>query len=102
MNAVIHANTDRSGAAGTVPATEEQFELAARIREAQACLLRWERDWPRPNPKKDPEGYAQYKQIRKWSIEDCHEKLLVLTGNPRGFLDQEGGAAAQCNVRRVS
>jgi len=90
MNAATLMKTAKSGAVKAVSATKGQLDLAARIKEAQDCLLRWEMDWPRPDPKKDPEGYAQYRLIKKWSIEDCQEKLLVMTGNPRGFLPSKG------------
>jgi hypothetical protein len=92
MNEAICTKKGNCGTFKEVSATKSQPDLAARIKESQDCLLRWEKNFPQPSPKKDPEAYAQYKRIKKWSVEDCHEKLLVMTGNPRGFLPCKGRA----------
>ena len=65
--------------------TKEQFDLAVEIKEAQDKLEYWEEATNWRNPE-DIEGYAHYEQCREICLELYQEKLMILTGNPRGFL----------------
>ena len=65
--------------------TKEQFELAVEIKRAQNQLKYWERATNPWNPE-DKERYANADQNREFCIEMYREKLMELTGNPRGFL----------------
>jgi len=70
--------------------TREQFELAARVKKAQDEILWWEGE-ERHYPPEDPERRGRFERARDASVKRRMEELTALTGNPRGFLDLEGG-----------
>jgi len=70
--------------------TREQFELAAKVKKAQDEILWWEQE-ERHHLPKDPERRERFERVRDMSVRFRMEDLMALTGNPRGFLDLEGG-----------
>jgi len=62
--------------------TKEQYHEARTVIFEEECLRFWEQELPRPN------GRCTDEQI-KVGISLSKKALLELTGNERGFLDDE-------------
>jgi hypothetical protein len=65
--------------------TKDQFDDAMTIKTHMDRLLFWEKEIQEPT-----EDFPL--EMMRDRIERCHERLLELTGNERGFLIQEGAA----------
>jgi len=73
---------------GKARITKEQFEIACKIKYHQDLIQTYKKEDALYDIRRlYPTEHERYEKPKKMSVEFCEEELLLLTGNPRGFLE---------------